>query len=166
MKTAEKKPQLKQVIMWAGLFVTIASAALIVLELTKPADHAGLMMHSHARLTYYVDGDRIPLPAGIGINEELWKGHDLDEYGANNSAPLHTHSMDGVIHIESTMLRPYTVGNLLHIWGLDTEGKIVSVCKEFVQMSLGERKEGCDPLDQNYILKDGDTLRLSLDSWQ
>jgi hypothetical protein len=157
MKTAEKKPQLKQVIMWTGLFVTLASSVLIFLELTKPNSHAGLVMHDHAVLTYYIDGVRRGLPAGIGIDEDLWKGHTLDQYGANGSAPLHTHSMDGLVHIESTEMRAFTFGEFMDIWGLDIEGKDASLCFE--------TKDDCMPIEdyRNHVIKNGDTLRLSID---
>lgn len=158
MKSNQKKPELKKAVMWAGLFVTLASAALIALELTKPADHPALLVHSHVELAYYLNGDRIIVPAGIGIYEELWNNHDLDQYGAAGLSPLHTHLMDGTIHVESNDARPYTFGEFLDIWGLDLDGKQVSLCIQ------GD--SGCDPVSdyRGHVLTDGHELRLEVNS--
>ncbi len=62
--------------------------------------------HVHAHLSVYIDGKAVSIPAGIGI-------------ASDNSCFywLHTHTGDGVIHIEAPSGRAFTLGNFLDIWG-------------------------------------------------
>lgn len=148
--------------MWAGFFIALASAALIILEVTKPDTEANLLMHSHITLSYYEDGARIPMPELIGISDKLWNDHSLDDYGENGVSPLHTHKLDGVIHVESTVLRMYTLGEFLDIWGLDLEGKEISLCAQYGDVPA---IVPCQPVDdyRNFVLANGDKLRLEVD---
>ncbi len=65
----------------------------------------------------------------------LWKDHSLDKYGMqamfdgmSGMAPLHTHDASGIIHVESSVKRNYTLGEFLNIWGgLDLNGKTVKM---------------------------------------
>ena len=41
-------------------------------------------------------------------------------------APLHTHTNDGIIHVESNVKRDYTLGEFFDIWGIDLKGKTVN----------------------------------------
>ncbi len=62
--------------------------------------------HIHAHLTIYINGKSIAVPQGIGIAPDqsclYW---------------LHTHTGDGVIHIEFPKHGSPTLGNFLDIWG-------------------------------------------------
>src|SRR6266702_3015711 len=65
--------------------------------------------HIHAHVSLYINGQSVPIPANVGI-------------AGDPSAPscfywLHTHSNDGVIHIEAPSGRSFTLGNFLAIWG-------------------------------------------------
>ena len=62
-------------------------------------------VHIHPHLDLYVDGHKVPVPAGIGIDP------------AAGFAPLHTHDASGVIHVESPTVRTYTLGQLFAVWG-------------------------------------------------
>jgi hypothetical protein len=44
-------------------------------------------------------------------------------------SPLHTHDNSGTLHVESTVNRDYTLGELVNVWGgLDTSnGKVLKV---------------------------------------
>jgi hypothetical protein len=62
--------------------------------------------HIHAHVTIYFQGQKVPVPPGtVGIAPDgscfYW---------------LHTHSNDGVIHIEAPSGRSFTLGNFLDIW--------------------------------------------------
>jgi hypothetical protein len=63
-------------------------------------------VHIHQHLDLYVDGGKVPVPAGIGIDP------------AAGYAPLHTHDASGVIHVESPTVRTYTLGELFAVWGV------------------------------------------------
>ena len=61
--------------------------------------------HIHAHLTIYINGKQVSIPQGIGIASDqscfYW---------------LHTHTSDGVIHIEFPKQGNPTLGNFLDIW--------------------------------------------------
>jgi hypothetical protein len=67
-------------------------------------EHADI--HIHAHITMYINGQRVPVPGTIGIAPDssclYW---------------LHTHSNDGVIHIEAPAGQSFILGNFLDIWG-------------------------------------------------
>jgi hypothetical protein len=62
--------------------------------------------HVHAHVTIYIDGKPVTIPQGIGIASDqscfYW---------------LHTHTSDGVVHIEFPNHGNPTLGNFLNIWG-------------------------------------------------
>ena len=62
--------------------------------------------HIHAHVSVYINGQPSPIPAQIGIAPDgsclYW---------------LHTHTSDGVIHIEAPSGDSFTLGNFLDIWG-------------------------------------------------
>jgi hypothetical protein len=60
--------------------------------------------HIHAHLDMIVDNKFVTIPAGIGIkpNECLFW--------------LHTHTSDGIIHIESPATRIFTLGQFIQVW--------------------------------------------------
>jgi hypothetical protein len=42
-------------------------------------------------------------------------------------APLHTHDSSGIVHVQYSINRDYTLGEFLDIWGLDLDGKTVKM---------------------------------------
>jgi hypothetical protein len=66
----------------------------------------GTAVHIHQHLDLYVDGRKVPVPAGIGIDPSV------------GFAPLHTHDASGVIHVESPTARRYTLGEFFAVWGV------------------------------------------------
>lgn len=67
----------------------------------------GTRLHIHQHLDVFVNGDRVVVPAGIGI----------DAAGAFIS-PLHTHDATGVIQVESPTVRTFTLGQFIGVWGV------------------------------------------------
>src|SRR5260370_2339117 len=67
--------------------------------------------HIHAHLDIFVDGHPLTVPAFIGIEN-------------NNRCLywLHTHTPDGVIHIESPQERGFTLGQFFDIWQSTSTG--------------------------------------------
>jgi len=60
--------------------------------------------HIHAHLDVFVDGHAYPVPALVGIEDNTclyW---------------LHTHSTDGIMHIEAPHAQDFTLGQFLDIW--------------------------------------------------
>ena len=64
-----------------------------------------LNYHVHAHLDVFIDGSSHQVPANIGIMSSptcfYW---------------LHTHTTDGIIHIEAPSARTFTLGQFLDIW--------------------------------------------------
>lgn len=113
-----------------------------------------MLIHIHPRLYLNVDGQPYFVPQNVGIDPNLWKDHSLDQYGMTGMAPLHTHTADGMIHVESTVVRNYTLGEFLDIWGLDLKGKSVNVAVD------GE------PISdyRNHIFKDEESIIMNITS--
>ncbi|MBV9416494.1 MAG: hypothetical protein JO363_16040 [Solirubrobacterales bacterium] len=77
-----------------------------------------LVYHIHSHLLVYADGQPRELPAAIGllgpVAQETTAG---PFYGAQQCYYwLHTHTSDGIIHIESPSKRVYTLGNFFDEW--------------------------------------------------
>ena len=75
--------------------------------------------HIHSRLTIFVNGHPKSVPYGVGIVDPQIQpgiGVPFVVSGACFSW-LHTHAADGIIHIESPVVRTYTLGNFFDIWG-------------------------------------------------
>jgi hypothetical protein len=69
-----------------------------------------LVFHIHAHLDIFVNGNPIIVPAFIGINDNTclyW---------------LHTHTPDGVIHIEAPQEKVFTLGQFFDIWKSTSTG--------------------------------------------
>ncbi|HEV2193578.1 MAG TPA: hypothetical protein VGR54_08190 [Nitrosopumilaceae archaeon] len=123
---AEKRPRKAKnkiiaIAIIAAIVATLA-VALPKLDNTK-ADNSALIdgiecdtteyvtFHVHAHLDIFVDGHPITIPAFIGIENN---NHCL--YW------LHTHTPDGVIHIESPQERGFTLGQFFDIWKSTSTG--------------------------------------------
>lgn len=77
-----------------------------------------LAYHIHAHLAVYVDGLPRALPGGIGIpgssTQQTAQGPIAS--GGRCIYWLHTHTSDGVIHVESPTQRIYRLGDFFAIW--------------------------------------------------
>jgi hypothetical protein len=65
-----------------------------------------LNVHYHAHLDVVVRGQVEAVPAAIGIDR-----------AKDKIAPLHTHTPDGIVHIESAADVPFTLGQFFTEWG-------------------------------------------------
>jgi hypothetical protein len=77
-----------------------------------------LTYHIHAHLAVFDDGRPYALPTGIGIPGSTVQ---QTQYGPLAGAGrciywLHTHTSDGIIHIESPTKRIYSLGNFFDVW--------------------------------------------------
>jgi hypothetical protein len=80
-----------------------------------------LAYHIHVHLTIFVDGKAVAVPYGIGI------GPPLEGIPASEGGPfitlgscfmwLHTHALDGIIHIESPTKKIYQLSQFFEVWG-------------------------------------------------
>jgi hypothetical protein len=65
----------------------------------------GSVEHIHAHLDVRVNGQPVEVPAMIGIDRS-----------GRGISPVHTHDSTGVIHIESPMMRTFTLGEFFTEW--------------------------------------------------
>ncbi len=110
-------------------------------------------MHIHPHLTLYVSGHKVAVPAQIGIDPALYRDHHLDKYiGDMGAAPIHTHDSSGILHVESSVTRKYTLGEFLKIWGVDLSGHKVSVTADGHAVAAYKR----------LVLKDGEDIVMKV----
>jgi hypothetical protein len=67
----------------------------------------GNALHIHQHLDIFIDGKPVAVPAGIGINKI-----------ANFISPIHVHDTSGIVHVESPVVRTFTLGLFFDIWGV------------------------------------------------
>jgi hypothetical protein len=82
----------------------------------------GQLVHYHLHLDVFHDGEKVTVPANIGV--------DLEE---RVISPLHTHSPSGVIHVEANEDEELTLGQFLTEWGVKaSDGCVADKCGEEV----------------------------------
>ena len=103
----------------------------------EPETHEFLDYHVHSHLDVFVNGSPIEVPAGIGINIADPAVHttpsDLGPtYGGIDPpcaqpciSPLHTHDATGILHTESAVDRPNTLGQFFTEWGVTLTARCV-----------------------------------------
>jgi hypothetical protein len=90
-----------------------------------------LSFHVHAHLDVFVDGRRVTVPAGIGINVKDPGVHEFTDTPDGSAAyggikrcdapcisPLHTHDDTGILHTETSTPTPNTLGQFFTEWGV------------------------------------------------
>ena len=65
---------------------------------------SGTQYHAHALISFYKDGQRLALPGNIGRN-------------ANCNYELQTADKSGVVHIQSSAAKTFTLGQFFAVWG-------------------------------------------------
>jgi hypothetical protein len=76
----------------------------------------GAAVHIHEHLDLFVDGKAVAVPADIGI--------DTSE---GFLSPVHTHDTSGIIHVESPVVRGFTLGQFFDVWGLVLDDDCVGI---------------------------------------
>jgi len=78
-----------------------------------------VLFHIHAHLAVFVNGRPGAIPEGIGIAPPRTSEQTTDGPFVLSGTCfywLHSHTNDGVIHIESPIQRTYTLGNYFDVW--------------------------------------------------
>ena len=107
--------------------------------------------HAHVLLSVYRNGQQIPVPADLGY----------DERGAHSS--LHTHTPDGVIHMEADDPYPYELSHVMTTWGVAFDrnrlgGDIAAGDKKVYVYVNGEAAPG-----RPVVLENGDNIVVAYD---
>jgi hypothetical protein len=74
----------------------------------QPLSAEGTVVHIHQHIDIYIDGKKETIPALIGI---VTKPQVL-------FSPIHTHDATGIIHVESPVVRDFTLGEFFDVWGV------------------------------------------------
>jgi len=93
--------------------------ALEAVKLKPQEEDKPLLIHMHVTLKIIINDESVTVPKQIGIDPSLYKTHELDKYVPKKLGvyPLHTHDTSGVIHIESTVIRTFTLEQFFDVWG-------------------------------------------------
>ena len=78
-----------------------------------------LAFHIHAHLAIFVAGEPRVVPLGIGIAPPLTVQSTVQgpyASGGGCFSFLHTHASDGIVHIESPVVRTYKLGEFFDVW--------------------------------------------------
>jgi hypothetical protein len=77
------------------------------------------IFHIHVHLAVFFDGEEQLIPFGVGIGQP-WQVSDSDEGPFVDDGScfywIHTHTEDGIIHIESPVRRTFTLGDFFAVW--------------------------------------------------
>jgi hypothetical protein len=75
--------------------------------------------HIHIHVAIFVNGQEQQIPFGVGIGQP-WQVSDSDEGPFVTDGAcfywLHTHTQDGIVHVESPVRRRFTLGDFFAIW--------------------------------------------------
>jgi hypothetical protein len=107
-----------------------------------------VVFHIHAHLAIYANGQPQAVPYGIGIGKP-WQVQQTAE-GPFVSAGscfywLHTHTQDGIIHVESPQPRAFTLADFFAIWGEPLSSSQVGAARGPVVAYLNGEQVSGDP---------------------
>lgn len=140
---ADRRRKKKSMMIIIPVIVAVAAASVAGAVLYQPAQAAAISgvecnrseqfnYHVHTHLDVFVDGREQQVPDNVGRLDSClyW---------------LHTHTGDGIIHVEAPQTREFTVGQFLNVWEQisDSAGFFDSVAGKNVTVYVdGEEVEG------------------------
>ena len=114
-----------------------------------------LLFHVHSHVTVFVDGEQRAIPAGVGISPPI----GADNYRPSPLGPqfgstpgmcitwVSTRYADGLIHVESSEQRSFTLGDFFAVWGQPLGRGEVGPAKGEVTAIVNHRAWTGDPAD-------------------
>src|SRR5262249_41896824 len=106
------------------------------------------VVHIHVHLAIFVSGDEVQIPLGVGIGQP-WQVSDSSEGPFVNDGTcfywIHTHTEDGIIHIESPVRRRFTLGDFFAIWQQPLSGNQVGPAQGPVIVYVNGQRSSIDP---------------------
>lgn len=105
--------------------------------------------HIHPELRIVINGQEQLIPTGLGIQPTCMTS-------------VHTHSADGVIHVESPVAKDFTLGDFFAVWKKDfSKDKILdATVTETTEIVVTVNGEKVDTYE-NTILRDKDKIVIS-----
>lgn len=114
--------------------------------------HGPKGIHIHPNLKIVIDGINQEIPKNIGIKSFFCM------------RPIHTHDNSGLLHIESKIVRDFTLGNFFTIWNKPfTKSCIFDYCTDQGRLKMEVNGEENREFE-NYILRDKDQIRIEYKS--
>jgi hypothetical protein len=108
----------------------------------------GVATHYHSHLDIFVDGKRVVVPSGVGINQ-----------GAGYITELHSHDNRGVIHIESPKENDhFSLGQFVAEWGVFLNGRCIGAYCDGLKWYLNGKLQTGNP--QSYTLQSHDEIAI------
>ena len=107
-----------------------------------------VVLHIHPMLTITINGEDIAIPSHIGLENGIMR-------------PLHTHDDTGEIHVESSCVRDYTLGDFFDVWGETfTSSCIMDYCTDETH-TLTVYVNGVESAQyEDLTLKDKDNIQI------
>ncbi len=104
--------------------------------------------HIHPVLRIVINGEQILIPENVGISRGCMMS-------------LHTHTPDGIIHVESPVQRDFTLGDFFAVWGQTfNEGQIFEhEANEQNVITMTVNGEAVDTFEDT-ILRDDDQILI------
>ena len=108
--------------------------------------------HVHPVLELQVNGDRVELPANIGV-------------GPTCMTVLHTHTPDGVVHVESPEKRDFTLADFFAVWEQPFSKDQILEYKADATHRIRVTVDGQDvETYENTVLRDGEQIVISYEA--
>lgn len=102
--------------------------------------------HIHPTLEIVANGQKVDVPVNIGVQQTCMSA-------------LHTHSPDGLIHVESPVERDYTLGDFFAVWGRPFSPNEVLTYKTDATNRIRVTVNGTEvDTYENTILNEGDKI--------
>jgi hypothetical protein len=108
------------------------------------------VVHVHVHLAIFLDGEEQQIPFGVGIGQPWQVSNGGQGPFVTDGACfywIHTHTDDGVIHIESPVRRRFTLGDFFAIWQVPLSTNQVGPAQGQVITYVNGQAASTDPAD-------------------
>jgi hypothetical protein len=108
------------------------------------------VVHIHLHLAIFINGAEQQVPLGIGIGQPWQVSNTADGPFVEDGTCfywIHTHTEDGIIHIESPVRRSFTLGDFFAIWQVPLTARQVGPAQGEVIVYVNGQRDGTNPAD-------------------
>jgi hypothetical protein len=108
------------------------------------------IFHIHVHLAVFFDGQEQVIPFGVGIGQP-WQVSESSRGPFVEDGTcfywLHTHTADGVIHIESPVRRRFTLGDFFAIWRVPISPSQIGTAQGSVITYVNSKRDDTNPAE-------------------
>ncbi len=108
------------------------------------------IVHIHLHLAIFINGAEQQVPLGIGIGQPWQVSNTADGPFVEDGTCfywIHTHTEDGIIHIESPVRRGFTLGDFFAIWQVPLSATQVGPAQGDVIVYVNGQRDTTNPAD-------------------